>query len=437
MPCFGVIGCFLERRCMNEINTKSTYRYLELGFLLIISLAAITDFLKIKGHNFIQFSEIVFLVLLPFCFPLLKNLKFTRFDYLLIFYLLLHLGSFAIYQNFPTLAEFVGISYLFALYFLLSRFLSQVKNLDAFLTKAMVGLCTVAIVTGLISYLLHLFGITSKFMVFYRDYPYFGDVWRLRGFSWFNLLFSNICLCLFFLVILPIRTSWKYILTISGLLISLLTYSKELVLFLALYALLLASFRYKPLKNLKLLTVYSFALAVFMSTTTFFVIKPSHLSKANFNIENSKQIGAEAVFSIGQFDFYPTTYYFLFDGAIQLIPKAPLTGIGAGMFPEELDLLREQGRYPESISSLVVHDFYWGPTAELGLLYLVFLIWLFMELYALATNKARVFPEKYRFMLLLTFIFFLITFAIGGSKTYRQLWIFFAILNCFYLRAKG
>lgn len=406
----------------------------EISVILIIAFASITELIEIKGTHFIQPSELVFLICSPIYFLLLrKERTFTKMDGLFLFYVLIFVVNLMLNPSAVTLFELLGVGYFYTLFLLISRVLAYSAEPDIFLTKAIVGLLGVSIFSGLLAYFLHILGLSDSFVYFYEGYPYFGDVWRVSGFSWSPILLSNICFCLFLLPQLGISGKWKVMLFILGFIVGCLTLAKEIVIFIALFA-FLWYFRNAKGDRTKFLPLYSVPIAIAMVGLTFFVVKPAGLSKKEANLMNRGQIVQEPVFTTEKFELYPTTYYYLFQAAIALTRAEPITGVGSGRFKMELRELRKEGKYPGYFRVYDTHDFYWGQTAELGVIYLIFLVFFLKMAWEVIRNKDQFIPTQYHLSLSVIFIFFIITMMVGGTKHYRQFWIFLAIVNGFMLR---
>lgn len=404
----------------------------ETSLFLIISLSSITNLIKINNITFIQPQEIVFLISLPFIYLYLRNtISFTRLDKLILFYLSIFLCNLILNPSIETLIEVFGTFYLITLYFIVSRILVKSNNINLLIENSILGLLITSILTGLISYTFHALGITDRFMYRYYGFPYFGDVWRLNGFTWSNLLLSCISFCLFFLPKMKLNVIYKMGLTLIGFTIGLLTYSKEIIVLLSLFIFQLYSIYNNKFSRILLIS-YSAIISVPVIFFTFFVVKPTNMNRNDLNINNERQISKDAILKIGNLECYPTTYFFLFKSSIEMIKENPLSGIGSGKFYAALNNLKY--KYPEKFTSYDTHDFYWGQTAELGLLYILFLFFLFREILKIILNKNNLIPEKYHLTISLIFMYFLICYLVGGSKHYRHFWIFLGIVNAFILR---
>jgi hypothetical protein len=264
-----------------------------------------------------------------------------------------------------------------------------------------------------------------------------GDTVRLKGFTWCNLLLSAISLGLFFVHLFSYKKLVLYLIISGGIIVSLLTFSKEFVPFILLF--MLMHFGLKTKYNLlyNCLPYFTILIASLMVVLTFFVIKPNY-NKTNYNTfsasSNTGVVNWNAGITVSNFTLYPTTYFYLFKNSLTFFKNHPYFGIGSGRFKLELDHLKENNAYPKSFQTDDTHDLYWGQVAELGVLYLFFLGGFFFLFIRIWKNNDLIIPVQYHTPIVYTFVFFFICFLIGGSKTYRHFWIFLAIVNSFYLR---
>lgn len=416
-------------------RTTSISASLPFLWLTYIILASNSNLWKLPYlDSKFQLSEILFLFLFPLSIPLLKKIKYTPIDFLFLGYASLFIINVFFHPELNVLLEVSGTLYLVGMYFLLSRFLAQVPQIDTYLTKAFLGLLAFACISATIGYLLYVFGVSTRYVIDYKNYPYFGDVVRWRGFSASpNMLSSIICVSIFFIQSSTIKPLQKWLLTLLALGIAALTFSKELAAFFALLLFMLVIPKLFKTLPLKITIPYFSLLALVMVALTFFIYVPKQL-EANLNYDNKEVIAHEPILSTAQLDVIPTSYYYLFQSAKTFAAQHPIAGIGVGNFQFELKKLKEQGGYPSNIPIYETHDFYWGQIAEIGFTYFIFLFFLAWGYLHLIKNKAGVFNERYHLFFVISIIFILIESAIINTQHYRHYWIFFAIINNFYLR---
>ncbi len=416
-------------------HTTSISSSLAFLWLTYIILASNSNLWKLPHlDSKFQLSEILFLLLFPLSIPLLKKIKFTPIDYLFLGYASLFIINVFLHPELNVLLEVSGTLYLVSMYFLLSRFLAQVPQIDAYLKKAFLGLLVFACISAIIGYLLYVFDLSTRYVIDYKDYPYLGDIVRWRGFSASpNMLSSIICICIFFIQSSAMKPLQKWLITLLVLCIAAMTFSKELAAFFALLLFMLVIpklFRRLPLR---LTLPYFGIVTIVMVALTFFVYVPKQL-ETNLNYDNKQVIAHEAIFSTEHLDVIPTSYYYLFQAAKTFITRHPIAGIGVGNFQFDLKNLKKEGGYPSNIPIYETHDFYWGQIAEIGFTYFIFLFFLGWGYIHLIKNEAGIFNERYHLFFVITIIFILIESAIINTQHYRHYWIFFAIVNNFYLR---
>lgn len=405
-----------------------------LGILIIAYAASccITT-LPFGGMLPIQISEIIFLFMLPFAPGYFRNVTVTRIDKILFLYLGIFLLNAAVHVEAVTRMEVAGTIYLVVMSLLLSRFFAEPGNYDKYLPKAMYGLYYTCIITGLGGYILHSLGISDYFGHIYGNYPYFGDIWRLDGLTWCNLLLSCIAFSTFFILSFEKKRERKILFAIAGLITGAFTVSKEMVIYAALLGIAASNFLSEKKYHL-LIKASCLVLAVFMVCATFFAVKVKEEPLQSSHLTNETQIGEDVLFASGNFAFHGTTYFYMAKSAVTLLKDNILFGVGSGQFRDKLSELQEKGEYPPKLNVYDTHDFYLGQLSELGIFYMVFLVFFLRESFMILENK-RNFDRELYIALVLTLSYFLISFLVGGSKHYRHFWVFLGLLNSCYIRS--
>jgi len=414
----------ISKRAQNNLNVI-------VGWLFIgyISLCSVTT-LPIFSIPQIQISEIFFILLLPLSFIYFKNRKCTSIDKLLFIYVSLFLINAIYHWNLTSTFETFGSIYLVLMSIILSRFLAYENNFNSYIKKSMLGLFGVTTITGVLGLLLHFLNIDHSFGSIYNDFPYLGDVWRLHGLSWSNLLLSCIALSSFYLILIDKKYTITFFIVLVSIIVTVFTLSKEIIIYSIL--MILGIYLKKHFISKKIILGLVSILSIFMVWFTFFVFAPKGQSLEISKIGNPTQIVPIAVFNIGNYEFYGTTYFYMAKASLIFISQNPIWGIGSGQFSSQLQKAKSSGDYPSDLSVYDTHDFYWGQIAELGFLYVVFLGLLLVELYHLLNNRLQLEMKNFLFISL-TFSYFLIAYLVGGSKHYRHFWIFIGIVNYFYL----
>lgn len=404
-----------------------------LGWLIIayISSCCITT-LSLFGIYQIQIPEVIFLLLIPLGIRYIKDTRqVTKLDTILFIYLIIFLVNAIFHPNAKTLTEVLGTFYVVIMSHIFSRFLSFKNNFEIYLPKAIYGLFFTSVISGLAGYLLHITGITNYFGHFYGNYPYFGDVWRLDGLTWCNLLVSCIMLSLLFLHIFEKDHKKLVYYTITGILVCALTLSKEIVILITILVMLYVSKSYF-VHYKKFFAFGSCSVALFVGFMTFFAVRDKNLTFNESSISNNSQIGEEILFSGEGYAFHGTTYFYLAKSAAELFTENKVKGIGSGQFYDKILERQKIGKYPASLTPYDTHGFYLGQLSELGIFYLLFLGLFLFESIQFLQNKLQL--DKVHLLVLSSIlIYFLISYMVGGSKHYRHFWVFLGILNSYYL----
>ncbi len=395
----------------------------------MIGCCSLTILLDLQLREF-QLTELFFLLLFPAFLWILykdhKNGSFTTLDLLVVYYLCLNTLNFAFHYPATQLSEYIGVVYLGMMYFLVSNLIGRGYITMTQITKSMRYLLAITVGSGMIGFFLYQTGVTSKFVVLYDDYPYLGNVVRWCGFSWCTIYVGCIILPCFYLISQLTSQRKIFLVTLVSLLFCSFSLSKEIILFVILLFFYNLGIRRISMPSFKIILPLIFVVSVFMVTTTFFVIKPTS-QKINIKIENVNQVGDKQILKTDLFEVYPTTYYYMFRNAFDMLAEHPFFGIGNGQFMEQLEIRKHSGRYPQKLTTNDTHDLYWGPAAELGLGYFIFILPLISILYFYAANISVSYEMKLALLLIVTY--YIISYLIGGSRNFRHFWIFLGIIN--------
>ena len=402
-------------------------------FVIYVSLSSITT-LPLWSMYQIQMQELVFILLFPLCLGYFQTRKFTRLDVCFALYLLVFAANVLIHRNKDTGLESVGTFYLVSMAFLWSRFLAEGKNMDIFMPRALKGMLWVAIGTGVAGFLLHLSGVYSGFGHIYVNYPYFGDIWRLDGLTWCNLLLSCLALASFFYTSFEKDNKTKLFVLALAVLIAALTVSKEIIVYIVLLAACIYWLHTEQLHKSHLFMLTG-VLSVTMIVSTFFVFRPETRDIKVSAVSNESQVEYRPLTTVGGIAIHGTTYYYMAQSAIHMFHENPFGGIGSGRFMEKLNQYKENQLYPAKLEVYDTHDFYWGQLAETGMAYLIFLFFFLYEVYQLIKNRPG-FANDVHVVLSVSMVFFLVTFLVGGSKHYRHFWVFLGIVNGYLLKKR-
>jgi O-antigen ligase len=112
----------------------------------------------------------------------------------------------------------------------------------------------------------------------------------------------------------------------------------------------------------------------------------------------------------------------------------PLIGIGFNQLSYFIEEINAKSMYPSEMKVYGSHDLYWGPTAELGFLYLLFLVISIIGISKYLKTR-RIEEANLHNSLGAVALFFGISFLISGSIQYRHLWIILALINSYYINS--
>lgn len=388
-----------------------------LPILLIIStiFSHIFFFPKI-GYKF-QPTEIVFIVLsLFFVFKYHLKIRFNllTIDKSFIFLSLIMILSQLIYFEKIVFLKLIEYLYLIALYFLLSGSLRalEYKELKKVLKlSADIGFW-ILIGIGILGFVLYYFFDSGKFVLIYRDYPYFGDVFRIKGFSYSPNLY--ISLISFFTILKLAYSRLQYSHIVLVFILSIVSMTKEALL---LIAVLFAIIFYKnnfPFKINLIPVLFAGILYVFLS---YFII--------SFDNKESKVQSKEAVFKTEKFSVYPTTYFEVIKSGVLMTLDKPLFGVGLGNFRKELKEYQREGKYPKYFQTYDALDSYSGLVSQLGILYLFFLFAIFVITYGMVIKL----PYQLKYPFILFFTYMLFESMALGTYHFRHYYIYIAIFS--------
>ncbi len=340
--------------------------------------------------------------------------NFIFFGFILILNLIMHFEK-------SVLINIIGFLYLVMLYFLLSKVINSFdKNIKDVILKysADIGYW-ILIVIGILGFLLYYFFGYSKFVLIYHDYPYFGDVFRIKGFSYSPNLY--ISLLTFFTILKYGFSRLKFYHIFLVFVIAILSLTKEALI---LISILFAFELYRKLAYRKLALVSVFLSGIIYVFLSFFIFTTKTVKN---NIEGRKVITDSPIYQFENLNIYPTTYFEVVKSGIKMTTENAMTGVGLGNFRRELEVYKQNGNYPQYFQTYNALDSYTGLASQLGVVYFVFLLSFIVNIYKIL-NKV---PTKLRFPLILFLIYiFFESFALGNYH-FRHYYVFLAILNSY------
>lgn len=371
----------------------------------------IFEFLFLIAFSFL-IKEIIFGLVKPFplriplliyCFFILINLFFF-FDKI-------------------TLAGNLGNFYTFLIPITLFTLGKKAKNSLIAIERGLIIAAILIPISCLLSYLIFYFGVSETYVFKYVDYPYLGDIVRVKGFTTTpNEVVFISSTCLFFLLFKPLKIKRNYKIWLCTFISVALffTYSKEIII------IPMAIFIGYFLTNKKwiLFSWVSTILAItFISMITFLYFSSDEKLKEKDYLDRT-----EVVFEIKKIKAYPTAYFWLNRSGRKMIQENPLLGVGFGNFSKEVDQHKLQGFYPKNLPSLRAHDNYVGLVAQYGLGFLLFLGWLIFDFRKILKNDIS---QKNKMFIATSLVFILIFGFTQLSYNSRWMWMFFGIVMIF------
>jgi hypothetical protein len=283
-------------------------------------------------------------------------------------------------------------------------------------------------ISCLLSYLIFTFGVSETYVFKYVDYPYLGDIVRVKGFTTTpNEVVFISSTCLFFILFnsLELKRNYKILLCIFILTTLFFTYSKEIIIIPI--AIFIGYFLTK--KKWILFSCVSTILAItFISMITFLYFSSEEKLKEKDYLDRS-----EIVFGFKKIKAYPTAYLWLNRSGRKMIQENPMLGVGFGNFSKEIDRHKLQGFYPQNLPSLRAHDNYIGLVAQYGLGFLLFLGALIFNFRKILRNDIS---SKNKMFIATSLVFILIFGFTQLSYNSRWMWMFFGIVMIIAVKEK-
>lgn len=406
----------------HKINKLKSYSFLEvLFFSFLVSIISTHLFRSVFGSLNIQLTEILFLIsILYFLFNIrkIRISQINKIDYSFIFLSLVLTINYLTHPENQVAKLIIASSYFIFLYFII-RIISVNLNNEIFLkvtTLATDSATWLLIFIGIFGFLLSLTNISDRFVLIYNNYPYFGDVVRIKGFSYSpNLYISILC---FFTCILQFLNRLSFVKIALIFTIAILSLTKEAAMLIAILVIFSTDKYFKEIRFKKI--IFLFSGLIYLSFSLFYLS-----FKGNVNYFKNKDLLIDKpIASFQSIDIYGTTYFAVSKSGFSIFKENWLYGIGLNNFQTELSQLQKENKYPFKFELYRPHDSYFGIASELGVMYLVFLLILFYSIFNVVKNKNQVNIEP----LILLLIYFLFESMCLGSFHFRHYYIFFAIL---------
>lgn len=423
-------------------DLKIDLLYFPLFFLLYLISCGFQDLFSLPVlESKLQLPEMVFMtgtVLYIFKHKGLKSLlniksQYNHWYFAVAIWILAHLISFLLYPNKDGFLEFLGSLYLFVVAFIFVHYFQHYSSsvLRDLLVQSFHSLGWIMSLSALIGYLCSIFIVPNFTAQVFYDYPYFGSVFRLQGFTSTPAMYiSIITLSIGFTLYAYFFCGRKSSLLFSALifsLIALLSYSKS-ILFIALIWICIYAYS-KSIPKPYLLVIFALFVFIHLFLSHFLIVDHQKLNTQNFI--HSPYTSNEIIVSGNQWSIVGSGYYSFKKAALHLFSKNPAFGIGPGNYNRAIEGLKSEGLYPAHLPNYDPHSMITGTLAGLGIMGFIALaiMWtaLFIEL-----NKKHKMPDSFSFVLLLILG---IAWAEGCSMdimNFRHYWICFAIIVAYH-----
>ena len=338
----------------------------------------------------------------------------------LLIYFLFIIINLIIFFDKNTIAGNLGNFYTFLIPITIFTLGKKAKNTSVAIDKGLLFASLLMPISCLVSYLIYYFGISEAYVFKYIDYPYLGDIVRVRRFTTTpNEVVFISSICIFFILFQPlvIKRSYKTILLIALSVALFFTFSKEIIIIPI--AIFIGYILTKT--NWVLFSWVSTIVAIiFISMITFLYFSNEEELKEKDYLDKT-----EVVFQVKKIKAYPTAYFWLNRSGRKMIGEHPFFGVGFGNFSKEIDQHKLQGFYPKNLPSLRAHDNYIGLIAQYGLGFLLFLGTLIFSFRKTLRNDI----SKEKKMFVATSLVFILIFGFTQLSYHsRWMWVFFGVV---------
>jgi hypothetical protein len=247
------------------------------------------------------------------------------------------------------------------------------------------------------------------------DYPYFGDLYRLRGSGQTYGMFFMLLLPGYFMAFNHWRedriAAWPVLIVLAA---AFLTFGKEILLIPIGHLLLLKGSVAWP-------KVLAAGLVMVLLAATHFLLvdKDSKLSSTAY-VNRS-------VAEVNDYRIMETNYTENKRAAVLIFSRNPVWGVGPGQFSRSTVQLVEEGRYPEKFGRFDPHSAWTGAMAEtgtVGFLFLCLLLGCFFWARPVNTN-----------LLAVLLILFLIASIFKDIMNFRAVWLLLGLFAAKYIKA--
>jgi O-antigen ligase len=240
----------------------------------------------------------------------------------------------------------------------------------SFFSKAFISTAVIISLIGLIGYLLFQLGIENRLVYLYEDFPYLGDVYRIRAFyATPNKMVLLIGLALLFIFSKKDHKNRFLLLLIFGLTLS-LAFAKGILLLVPVVSVYIFPRLFKS-KVLKI-GLWSSCATLFLLLCHFHFTTSNQAKKTHYSV-------GEVAFKFNTIRAIKTSYFYLKEQSMEAFRENPILGKGPGNFNNFIAQQKEKGKFPNHLYNLNPHSTWLGTLAELGIF--AFLSLLFLAFY--------------------------------------------------------
>ncbi len=437
-------------------NLPSAFFILQNVLLLFIVSTGFISFLEVPYFaKKMQLPEIIALfaiipILLYYVYKYKQSvtdflISFNIIDKSVIIYILTitiadFLGNH--HHSLPTIMGYFYVSFIFFIFkFTYLRGVTEGVDFLPQVEKAIILLGVVQSCIGLFGWLIWYFGnIESNLIQMRVSYMYFDKVARVQAFTGDpNMLASILSVSIIFIINKIVRSSQKCIKDIFSLLVCivglLFTMSKAVLLLLViviyLYKFHLSIQKERVFLEKKILSISANVILILFLFITHFYVTSIAANPLTIN-KGGSFINEKPLFTSTNYAVYETSYSVNKKISFLLFERFPLSGVGLGKQETWCDVLKLEGKYPQSFACLDAHCTYTGTFSETciigGMAYILFIISFLYSIYFLNIKK-YILKNKLLLGFCLVVLMAILEALTLENSTFRHHWICFGVLS--------
>ena len=414
---------------------KITYikkNFNHLIFVILIASFFLTNIIKLPYFGSkIQMTEIIFFIFSPLL-PIKKIYQLQKnenkiFFYFIFLFLFFEFVSSLVSRNVLSFINTIGRLYLVIffsfIYYYFKTFLFISINYKSKIKKIISIILFFIFIQTIIGAIFISLGIESKIFSLYTNYPYFGSIYRLQGFTNGPNLFANI-LIIFTLLFLGLEelSEKNKILNIFYVVLCLfclaLTFSKSIITFAFGITIIIFINSSKRLKQYILLLTLFYTIFYFISSH---IIVATNTSNIQESLKTTNFTSDKVLYKNEKIVIIETGYLLLKKIELDVIKKNIFLGVGTANFIYEINFYRKNGYYPDKLPNFDPHCTYLGVFVENGIF--AFVIFIFILIYIFRKFVQNL-DDRLTLFLFIIYIIFLIEAITTDILNYRHFWFF-------------